>query len=105
MHLNDAIKSLFESLNGARRTFTQLINASSNAPKDVKTLQSLMGDRVKDYLGNTYRIFEDNSVLPLHEICTYRRSNSNTKEFLKDMQLKMVKTYRFSSTKHGRHSN
>ena len=23
-----------------------------------------MGNRVKDYLGNTYRIFEDNSILP-----------------------------------------
>ena len=55
---------ILESLNGARQTFTQLINASSNAPKDIKTLQSLMGNRVKDYLGNTYRIFEDNSVLP-----------------------------------------
>ncbi len=66
----DAINELFKSINGARKTFSELINASSNAPKDIKTLQSLMGDRVKDYLGNTYRIFEDNSVLPFMRYAT-----------------------------------
>jgi hypothetical protein len=80
---DEAIKSLFESLNGARRTFTQLINASSNAPKDIKTLQSLMGDRVKDYLGNTYRIFEDNSVLPFMRYAPTEEAIQGTKEFFK----------------------
>jgi hypothetical protein len=80
---DESIKSLFESLNGARRTFTQLINASSNAPKDIKTLQSLMGDRVKDYLGNTYRIFEDNSVLPFLRYTPTEEAIKNTEEFFK----------------------
>ena len=78
-------------MNGARKTFTQLINASSNAPKDIKTLQSLMGDRVKDYLGNTYRIFEDNSVLPFMRYAPTEEAIEGQKIFLKDMQLKMVK--------------
>jgi len=80
---DETIKSLFETLNGARRTFTQLINASSNAPKDIKTLQSLMGDRVKDYLGNTYRIFEDNSVLPFMRYEPTEEAIQGTKEFFK----------------------
>ncbi len=80
---DESIKSLFESLNGARRTFTQLINASSNAPKDIKTLQTLMGDRVKDYLGNTYRIFEDNSVLPFLRYTPTEEAIKNTEEFFK----------------------
>ena len=80
---DETIKSLFETLNGARRTFTQLINASSNAPKDIKTLQSLMGDRVKDYLGNTYRIFEDNSVLPFMRYAPTEEAIEGTKDFFK----------------------
>jgi hypothetical protein len=80
---DEAIKSLFETLNGARRTFTQLINASSNAPKDIKTLQSLMGDRVKDYLGNTYRIFEDNSVLPFMRYAPTEEAIQGVKDFFK----------------------
>ena len=58
------INSLFGALKGARETFVDLINATSNAPKDVQTLKSLMGTRAKEYLGSTYKIFEDNSVLP-----------------------------------------
>jgi hypothetical protein len=78
-----AILNILNSINGARRTFTQLINASSNAPKDIKTLQSLMGDRVKDYLGNTYRIFEDNSVLPFMRYAPTEEAIQGTKEFFK----------------------
>jgi hypothetical protein len=80
---DESIKSLFGSINGARKTFSELINASSNAPKDIKTLQSLMGDRVKDYLGNTYRIFEDNSVLPLLRYTPTEEAIKNTEEFFK----------------------
>ena len=79
----DAINELFKSINGARKTFSELINASSNAPKDIKTLQSLMGDRVKDYLGNTYRIFEDNSVLPFMRYAPTEEAIEGTKEFFK----------------------
>jgi len=80
---DESIKSIFESLNGARRTFTQLINASSNAPKDVKTLQSLMGNRVKEYLGNTYRIFEDTSILPYMRYTPTEEAINETKQFFK----------------------
>ena len=80
---DESIKSLFGSLNSARRTFSELIQASSNAPKDIKTLQSLMGDRVKDYLGNTYRIFEDNSVLPFLRYTPTEEAIEGTKEFFK----------------------
>jgi len=79
----DAINELFKSINGARRTFSELIQASSNAPKDIKTLQTLMGDRVKDYLGNTYRIFEDNSVLPFMRYEPTEEAIKGTKEFFK----------------------
>jgi hypothetical protein len=79
----NAINELFKSINGARRTFSELINASSNAPKDIKTLQTLMGDRVKDYLGNTYRIFEDNSVLPFMRYAPTEEAIEGTKEFFK----------------------
>ena len=79
----NAINELFKSINGARRTFSELIQASSNAPKDIKTLQTLMGDRVKDYLGNTYRIFEDNSVLPFMRYAPTEEAIEGTKEFFK----------------------
>jgi len=60
----NTINNLFGSLKGAREKFVELINATSNAPKDVQTLKSLMGSRTKEYLGNTYKIFEDNSIIP-----------------------------------------
>jgi hypothetical protein len=84
----DAINEIFKSLNGARQTFTELINASSNAPKDIKTLQSLMGNRVKDYLGNTYRIFEDNSILPYMRYAPTEEAIKNTQKFFKDYAAK-----------------
>jgi len=85
---DESIKSIFSSLNGARETFSNLINASSNAPKDVKTLQSLMGNRVKEYLGNTYRIFEDNSILPYMKYQPTEEAINNTKKFFKEYAAK-----------------
>jgi len=84
----DAINEIFKSLNGARQTFTELINASSNAPKDIKTLKDLMGNRVKEYLGNTYRIFEDNSILPYMRYAPTEEAINNTKKFFKDYAAK-----------------
>ena len=84
----DAINEIFKSLNGARQTFTELIRASSNAPKDIKTLQSLMGSRVKDYLGNTYRIFEDKSILPYMSYAPTEEAIKNTQKFFKDYAAK-----------------
>jgi hypothetical protein len=84
----DAINEIFKSLNGARQTFTELINASSNAPKDIKTLKDLMGNRVKEYLGNTYRIFEDKSLLPYMRYAPTEEAINNTKKFFKDYAAK-----------------
>ena len=43
-----------------------------------------MGNRVKDYLGNTYRIFEDNSILPYMRYAPTEEAIKNTKKFFKD---------------------
>ena len=80
---DESIIKIIDSLNGARQKFTQLINASSNAPKDVQTLQSLMGKRVKDYLGSTYRIFEDKSMLPFLAYTPTEQAIKGTKEYFK----------------------
>ena len=74
------VNELFGSINGAREVFSDLINASSNAPKDVQTLKGLMGDRVKDYLGNTYAIFEDKSVLPFKAYTPTDEAIQNAKD-------------------------
>ena len=60
----DESNQLIDALTGARNKFSELISVSSNAPADVATLRGLMGQRIGDYLGNTYRIFEDKSILP-----------------------------------------
>ena len=65
-----------------------------------------MGDRVKDYLGNTYRIFEDNSVLPFMRYAPTEEAIEGAKDFFKRYAAKNGKQpYRFSSTKHGGHSH
>ena len=74
------VNELFGSLNGAREVFADLINLSSNAPKDVQTLKNLMGDRIKDYLGNTYAIFEDKSILPFKSYTPTDEAIQNTKD-------------------------
>jgi len=84
----NAVNEIFKSLNGARETFSELINASSNAPKDVKTLQSLMGNRVREYLGNTYRIFEDKSILPYMRYAPTEEAIKDTKQFFKNYAAK-----------------
>ena len=60
----DDAKTLLNTIEEARKKFSELINLSSNAPKDIATLRGLMGDRVGSYLGNTYKIFEDKPILP-----------------------------------------
>ena len=47
-----------------------------------------MGNRVKDYLGNTYRIFEDNSILPYMRYAPTEEAINNTKKFFKDYAAK-----------------
>jgi len=80
---DESIIKIIDSLNSARQKFTQLIKASSNAPKDVQTLKTLMGTRVKDYLGSTYRIFEDKSMLPFLAYAPTEEAIKGTKEYFK----------------------
>ena len=80
---DETIENLFESIRGARESFVELIEASSNAPKDVATLKSLMGKRVQDYLGNTYKIFEDKSILPFLNYAPTEEAVKNAEIFFK----------------------
>jgi len=80
---DESIENIFEAIGGAREKFVDLINASSNAPKDVQTLKTLMGKRVKDYLGSTYRIFEDKSMLPFLAYTPTEQAIKGTKEYFK----------------------
>ena len=80
---DESIENIFEAIGGAREKFVDLINSSSNAPKDVQTLKTLMGKRVKDYLGSTYRIFEDKSMLPFLAYTPTEEAIKGTKEYFK----------------------
>jgi hypothetical protein len=80
---NDSINSLFTTIDKARGKFTELINTSSNAPKDVAELKSLLGNRTKEYLGNTYSIFEDKSILPFVNYKPTEEAVTNAKELFK----------------------
>jgi len=79
----DGINSLFQTLDLARNKFTQLIDMSSNAPKDVAQLKSLLGERTKEYLGNTYQIFEDKSSIPFLNYKPTDEAVNNAKELFK----------------------
>jgi len=79
----EGINGLFDTVDKARGKFTELINASSNAPKDVAQLKSLLGDRTKEYLGNTYRIFEDKSSLPFLNYTPTDEAVNSAKELFK----------------------
>ena len=74
---------LLDSLKVARSKFTDLINLSSNAPADIATLRGLMGSRVGDYLGNTYKIFEDKPVLPFQVYKPTEQAMDNAKNLFK----------------------
>jgi hypothetical protein len=62
--------ALFKSVLDARKEFSKLLDmaAQPSAPGVVKTnvkeLEEIMGDRVKEYLGSTYKIFENKSSIP-----------------------------------------
>jgi len=77
------INSLFQNVDLARGKFTQLIESSSNAPKDIAVLKDLLGSRVKDYLGNTYRIFSDKSSIPFLNYKPTDEIVEKTKELFK----------------------
>jgi hypothetical protein len=86
------VNNLFQTIDAARGKFTELINASSNAPKDVATLKTLLGERTKEYLGNTYQIFEDKSSLPFLNYKPTDEAVKNAKNLFK-------RYHRFSNRK------
>jgi hypothetical protein len=79
----EGINNLFQTIDLARNKFTSLIDMSSNAPKDVAQLKSLLGERTKEYLGNTYQIFEDKSSIPFLNYKPTDEAVNNAKELFK----------------------
>jgi len=79
----EGINGLFQTIDAARNKFVSLIDMSSNAPKDVAQLKSLLGERTKEYLGNTYQIFEDKSSLPFLNYKPTDEAVNNAKELFK----------------------
>ncbi len=81
-------QGLIGTIKEARTKFAELINLSSNAPADIATLRGLMGDRVGQYLGNTYKIFEDKSILPFQSYKPTEEAIEKTKTLFKRYALK-----------------
>jgi len=79
----EGIRNIFTNIKTARSVFTDLINKSSNAPKDVAELKNLIGERAKEYLGDTYKIFEDRSSIPFLRYKPTDEATQNVKELFK----------------------
>jgi len=79
----ERINGMFQNIDLARGKFLELIEASSNAPKDVAELKNLLGNRAKEYLGNTYSIFEDKSSLPFLNYKPTDEAVNNAKDLFK----------------------
>jgi hypothetical protein len=79
----EGIQNIFTNLKNARSIFSDLITISSNAPKDVAQLKTLIGKRAQDYLGDTYRIFEDKSSLPFLNYKPTDEAVNNAKNLFK----------------------
>ena len=60
---------ILEAIDGARGEFTNLLqiiernSAGATVAKNKKELTEILKDRIKNYVGTTYKIFEDKSVL------------------------------------------
>jgi hypothetical protein len=84
----DQANNLLATIGEARAKFSELINLSSNAPADIATLRGLMGDRVGQYLGNTYKIFEEKSILPFQSYKPTEEAIGKAKNLFKRYALK-----------------
>jgi len=76
------------SVQGARKELTNLLNIIGElpggvSPKDLQDLRGLMGDRVKEFLGNTYKIFEDKSVIPFAQYRPTDEARRKVKDIFK----------------------
>ena len=63
------IDKLFGAVHGAREQFTDLIDIISGptvgeSVKNIKNFKEIIGDRFKQYLGSTYKIMENKSLVP-----------------------------------------
>ena len=61
---------MYDALKSARGGFVELLDfvkrrsSPDQVDVNVNQLEEIMGDRVKQYIGNTYKIFEEKSILP-----------------------------------------
>ena len=61
----ESIETMLTSVDNVRKKFDELIDITAKGPAGVSMikaqtdLRNLMGDRVKNYIGTTYRIFQD----------------------------------------------
>jgi hypothetical protein len=66
----EKIDKMYNAITNSRAAFVELLDFTKkgSAPGQVKTnvkeLEDIMGNRVKQYLGNTYKIFNEKSILP-----------------------------------------
>ena len=66
----EKIDKMYNAITNSRAAFVELLDFTKkgSAPGQVKTnvqeLEEIMGNRVKQYLGNTYKIFNEKSILP-----------------------------------------
>jgi hypothetical protein len=66
----EKIDKMYNAITNSRAAFVELLDFTrkGSAPGQVKTnvkeLEDIMGTRVKQYLGNTYKIFNEKSIIP-----------------------------------------
>ena len=64
------IQKMYDALKTARGGFVELLDfvkrrsSPDQVNVNINELEEIMGDRVKQYIGNTYKIFEEKSILP-----------------------------------------
>ena len=68
---------MYNAITNSRAAFVELLDFTrkGSAPGQVKTnvqeLEEIMGDRVKQYLGNTYKIFNEKIYLTFCKLRTH----------------------------------
>ena len=84
----EEINNVVNSIYGTRKEFAKLLNVIGEVPgavlpKDIQDLRAIMGNRVKDYLGNTYKIFEDKSIIPFAQYRPTEEARRKVKDIFK----------------------
>jgi len=66
----EKIGTMYNAITNSRGAFTELLDfiKKGSSPDQIKTnvreLEEIMGDRVKQYIGSTYKIFNEKSIIP-----------------------------------------